>query len=346
MAHRDIVVIGASSGGVEALTNLVAGLPERVPAAVFIVLHIRPDAPSQLPAILNRAGRLPAAHAVDGEPIRLGRIYVAPPGLQTYVERSRIGVRRAPAENLHRPAIDPLFRTAAHHHRGRVIGIVLSGQRDDGTAGLLAIRRGGGLVIVQDPVDAMFPSMPVNAMESADADYCVRSAEIGPLVARLVGQQLAAPALAVEIPLETVEEAHNSAAALRADQLGRPSSLTCPECQGALWEVAAGSHLKYRCRVGHAFSEQTMLAAQSESIERALWTALRALEERSATMRRAAEHARERGYLSVASSFDERSERIESDVRMLHDLITNGRALEPMPESEPGEPVLNDATNK
>src|SRR5919198_2027101 len=160
MAQHDVVVIGASSGGVEALLKVLSGLPAELAAAVFVVLHVRPDAPSYLPAILNRAGNLPAAHAVDGESIRQGRIYVAPPGHQTYVQKGRIGVRRGPSGNLHRPAIDPLFRTAAHHYGPRCIGIVLSGALDDGSAGLLAIERGGGVTIVQDPTDAAGPHKP------------------------------------------------------------------------------------------------------------------------------------------------------------------------------------------
>src|SRR5437870_1753485 len=131
--QRDVIVIGASSGGVDALVKLVGTLPPGLPAAVFVVLHVRPDVPSQLPAILNRAGALPAAHAVDGEPIRRGRIYVAPPGLQTYVHRGRLSVRRGPQENSSRPAIDALFRTAAHHYGPRVIGVVLTGSLDDGS---------------------------------------------------------------------------------------------------------------------------------------------------------------------------------------------------------------------
>src|SRR5437773_11022892 len=151
MPGHDIIVIGASSGGVEVLTTLVSRLPEALPAAVFVVLHVRPDAPSLLPAILNRAGALPAAHAVDSEPIRTGRIYIAPPGMQMYLHNRRVSVERGPRDNAHRPAIDPLFRTAAHHHGSRVIGVIASGALDDGTAGLHAVKEAGGIAVVQDP---------------------------------------------------------------------------------------------------------------------------------------------------------------------------------------------------
>src|SRR5471030_1262436 len=154
MAGHDIIVIGASSGGVEVLTTLVRSLPVDLPAAVFIVLHVRPDAPSLLPSILSRVGRLPAAHAVDGEPIRTGRIYVAPPGRQLYLNKRRVSVEPGPRENMHRPAIDPLFRTAAQHYGTRVIGVILSGALDDGTAGLQAVKEAGGIAVVQNPADA------------------------------------------------------------------------------------------------------------------------------------------------------------------------------------------------
>src|SRR5438874_2736813 len=178
VAQHDLIVVGASSGGVEALTTLVAGLPSSLAAAVFIVLHVRPEGPSFLPAVLNRAGQLPVAHAVDGEPIRRGRVYVAPPAHQTYLQRGRIAVRQGPQENLHRPAVDPLFRTAAHHYGPRVVGIVLSGVLDDGSAGLLAVRHAGGVTIVQDPSEALFGDMPANAFEAVGPDYCVPVADV------------------------------------------------------------------------------------------------------------------------------------------------------------------------
>jgi two-component system chemotaxis response regulator CheB len=327
MPHHDVVVVGASSGGVEVLATLVSGLPEDLPAAVFIVLHVRPDAPSQLPAILNRAGRLPVAHAVDGEPIRRGRVYVAPPGLQTYLQRGRISVRRGPQENLHRPAVDPLFRTAAHHYGARVIGVVLSGALDDGSAGLLAIKRAGGIAVVQDPDDATVGGMPTNACAQVAVDHCVPSPLLPPLLVELVGSA-AQPDLGAEVPLETFEEAGPSAPFLRSEQQGSEAALSCPECQGTLWQIKDGDTLRFRCRVGHAYSEGAIDRAQSESAERALWSALRALEERVALMRKLSSGARRRGHAAIAALFDERSEQIDRDMMAIHDLIVNSSTLE------------------
>ncbi|PWT84870.1 MAG: chemotaxis protein CheB [Blastocatellia bacterium] len=333
VARRDVVVVGASSGGVEALMTLIAGLPRDFGAAVFVALHTRPDAPSRLPAILNRAGQLPVAHAVDGEPIRRGRVYVATPGMQTSVQNGRIGVRRGPHENLHRPAIDPLFRTAAQHYGIRVIGIVLSGSMDDGSAGLHAIKKAGGLAIIQTPSDAAFPDMPANAATAVEPDYTLPVADLPKLLTELVGSEapeIGGGQLRPETTLETDEEADGAEPVRHSDELGNVSVFTCPDCNGTLWEINSGERLRYRCRVGHAYSEDTMLKAQSDSVERALWAALRALEERETMMRKMAKHARRRGNGTLATMFEERSEQVAGDARTIHDVILMGRTLEPV----------------
>jgi two-component system chemotaxis response regulator CheB len=327
MTH-DVIVIGASSGGVQPLLKIVAGLPRDLAAAVFVVLHVRPDAPTQLPAILNRAAHLPAAHAVDGEPIRRGRIYVAPPNLQTYLHLGRISVRRGPQENSSRPAVDPLFRTAAHHYGPRVIGVVLSGALDDGSAGLAAVKQGGGTAVIQDPDEAEVSNMPANAQARTEVDAVLSADAIPAYLVSLVGRQDEPEAMPLEVPLETAEETPVDERAPETEELGRPSGLTCPDCHGALWEIEDGGPLRYRCRIGHAYSQEAMIAAQGESVERALWAALRALEERIALLDKLARSARDRGHVQVAELFDERTRTVADDVRTLHDLIVNGGTLE------------------
>jgi two-component system chemotaxis response regulator CheB len=328
MAHRDMVVIGASSGGVEALVALLAGIPDDFPAAIFVVLHVRPDLPSQLPAILNRAGHLPASHAVDAEPIRRGRVYVAPPGMQTYVHHGRMSVQRGPLENLYRPAIDPLFRTAAHHYGPRVIGVILTGSMDDGSAGLLAVKRGGGLTVVQDPVDAAFSAMPGNAIKAVSPDHVVPLREIAPLLNELVSQHIGHHGLQKEVALETAEEAPPGAPFQRSEEQGSPSNLACPECHGTLWEKEEEGAIRFRCRVGHGFSQGAMIKAHTDSVERALYTSLRALEERVALLQKLATHARERGHAAVATLLEERLGRVGDDVKVLHGVIKNGSSLD------------------
>jgi two-component system chemotaxis response regulator CheB len=328
---HNIIVIGASSGGVEVLTRLVSRLPESLPAAVFIVLHVRPDAPSMLPAILNRVGLLPAAHAVDNEPIRTGRIYVAPPGMQMYVHHRRVAVERGPRENMHRPAIDPLFRTAAHHHGTRVIGVIASGALDDGTAGLQAVKEAGGIAVVQDPADAACGSMPAHAMARVTVDYCVKADALGDLLIRLAHQPAPDARPPALVPLETPEEAAGTADLPETGAaLGVESGLTCPECSGILREVREGDVLRFRCRVGHAYTSHTMLEAQGDAIERALWTAVRQLEERTVLIQKLASSARERGHEGVAAIFDDRSVALGRESQVLRQLIENGRALEPI----------------
>ena len=328
---HDIIVIGASSGGVEVLTRLASKLPETLPAAVFVVLHVKPDAPSLLPAILNRAGRLPAAHAVDAEPIRAGRIYVAPPGMQMYVHRRRVVVERGPRENMHRPAIDPTFRTAAHHHGSRVIGVVVSGALDDGTAGLHAVKEAGGIAVVQDPADATCASMPAHAMDRVAIDHCVKSADLADLLVRLVREPAPDPDPASPVPLETSEEAAGTPEfPMTGAIVGVESGLTCPECNGILREVREGDVLRFRCRVGHAYTSQTMLEAQGDAIERALWTAVRQLEERALLIRKMAAAAREREHDAIATMFEDRAIALSREVAVLRELIEAGRALEPL----------------
>lgn len=335
MAGRDVVVIAASTGGVEALTRVVRNLPAELGASIFVVLHVRPDTPSMLPAILNRNGRVPAAHAVDGEPIRRGRIYVAPPGYQTYLRRGRIEVKRGPRENMLRPAADPLFRTAAHHYRERVIGVVLSGALDDGTVGLRWIKNAGGIAVVQEPSDAACPGMPQNAVSQVPVDHVMPADQIGMLIVQLAGEVDGGKPGMGEVPLETVEESSYEHARARVEALGPASTLTCPECNGALWEVRDGDTLHYRCRVGHAYSADTLLNASSESVERALWSALRALEERAALVRRMALEARERHHEAIAVMFDARVDEITRDATAIHELISQGRALEEMANDGP-----------
>lgn len=183
-------MIGASAGGVQALCQVVTGLPRDLPAAVFAVLHVPPHPVSALPAILHRCGPLPATHPEDGEAIHAGRVYVAPSDRHLLVGRGRVSVHRGPRENGYRPSLDVLFRSAARSHGRRVIGVVLTGNLDDGTAGLLAIKSHGGLAVVQDPAEADYSGMPESAIENVDVDYVVPLAEIPALLVDLVGREL------------------------------------------------------------------------------------------------------------------------------------------------------------
>jgi two-component system chemotaxis response regulator CheB len=291
MPNHDIVVVGASAGGVPALKELVSLLPPDFPATVFVVCHLAPRTPSALPHILSRVGRLPAVTPVDGDPVSPGIVYVAPPDCHLLVERDRIGVVRGPKENRHRPAVDPLFRSAAWAYGPRVVGVVLSGSLDDGTAGLWAIKSCGGTTIVQDPADALYPEMPRSAVQQQEVDHVLPVSQIGPLLTVLANQPV--DSWNGHEPPETIKTEIEFAKMNRdlADMssLGRLSPFTCPACRGALWELQSGDLLRYRCHVGHAYSRETLLTEQTSAIEDALYASLRAVEEKITALRRLSE---------------------------------------------------------
>jgi two-component system chemotaxis response regulator CheB len=289
--NRDLVVVGASAGGVEALRALVGALPADLPATVLIVLHIPRDAPSALPTILTRSGPLPATPAVDGEELLPGHILVAPADRHLLVLDGRIRLGRGPAENGHRPAIDPLFRSAVRAGGARVIAVVLSGSRDDGAVGAATVAAHGGVVLVQSPDEALYPSMPRAVLTRTEPAHIAPAAALGKLIGELAGTPVAEPdaVQAADARLDG-EVAISDFADLTTDRLaGFEPGFGCPSCGGSLGEVTdEGAVPRFRCRVGHAWSPESLLAEQAVTTEGALWTALRALEEKAALSRRIA----------------------------------------------------------
>lgn len=352
MSGHDIITIGASSGGVEALMALTRDLPEDLPAAVFIVLHLSPDSTSMLPHILGRRCPLPVAAATDGEPIRPGRVYVAVPDRHLIVDPGVVRVVRGPRENRHRPAVDVLFRSAARAYGPRVVGVVLTGALDDGSAGLLAIKRQGGLAIVQDPDEALIPSMPVNALRHAPVDHTLRLAAIPAKLAALAGEPPAekgAPPVPREIEYE-VGMARQDPVALRvlAPPNGALSSFTCPECHGPIWEIQDNSLLRFRCRTGHAYTADSFLEEQSEALEAALWMAVNTLEESAQMSARLATEAGGRGHHLVQDRFTDKARTARERAAIIRQVIHNGevegatRSSEAVAEERPDR--LEDAT--
>lgn len=309
LASLPIIVIGASAGGVEALQKLVRGLPSELDAPVFIVQHIPNSAVSVLPNILNRVDHLRAAHPRNGEKIRPNRIYVAPPDHHLTVDDGRVRLMRGPKENRHRPAIDTLFRSAAKFYGPAVIGVVLTGFLDDGTNGLITIKQRGGIAIVQDPYDAISPGMPRSAVERVDVDYVLPLAAIPAKLAELVGRH------------KSQTGAHAMAQS-SAPNHEKPSTLTCPDCNGALWEVEEGAGLRFVCRVGHAYSVDSMFSAQADAVERALWAATRSLEEGAELSRKLARRARERDHEASARMFEQRAQSKKEHADVLRGVLS------------------------
>lgn len=319
---RDIVVIGSSLGGVEALSALVSQLTDGLPAAVLVVQHSAEEARGLLGEILSSRGTMPATTAEDGmQPVR-GRIYVAPPGRHLLLAESGIRVVFGPRENRSRPAIDPLFRTAAVNYRTRVIGVILTGLLHDGAAGLLAVERCGGLPVVQAPDDAPHPEMPRQALAAVRGAHQVPLSDLGPLLARLVREPAPEPA---PVPETLRIEARLTERAMRNDDWhqvpSRPTDFTCPECSGAIREIEDEGIRRYRCRVGHAYSTEALVAAKDEGLEEVLWVALQTLQERAQMLDTLAGEDRQRGWSRSAASFDERAREAHGQATRLREFI-------------------------
>ncbi|PYP79198.1 MAG: chemotaxis protein CheB [Gemmatimonadetes bacterium] len=312
MPGHDVIVLGASAGGVEALSAVIAGLPADLHAAVCVVIHLRPEASSRLAAVLARVTRLPVIPARNRMALRRGVVHVGVPDLHLLIEADgddgRVRLVRGPRENRTRPAVDPLFRSAALAFGPRVIGVVLSGALDDGTAGLWAVKDRGGIAVVQDPDDAAVPSMPSSALAEVAVDHVAPAREIGPLLGRLARE--AAPAqvpvgkqpadeLAREVGIAAIDEAAHA----RSERYGDPSRFTCPDCGGVLWELSGEGPLRFRCEVGHAHSAATLAETQTEAAEAAMWSALRALEDKAELARQRSIAATGRGLAASAALF-------------------------------------------
>ncbi|HYF64624.1 MAG TPA: chemotaxis protein CheB [Herpetosiphonaceae bacterium] len=318
---RSIIVLGASAGGVEALTATMAGLPPVIDAAIFAVIHMPAQSPSMLAAILDRAGPLPVKQASDGAAIQAGRVYVACPDNHLVLEQGVMRVVHGPRENRYRPSIDVLFRTAANAYGRRVIGVVLTGSLDDGTAGLIAIKRQGGLAIVQDPDEAVYPSMPRSALQHVAVDHIVRLAQLPAVLAHLTATMpsYALPDLA---PAASPPTPEMEAEMVQINDLpGKPSPYSCPECHGVLWEIQDGALTRFRCRVGHAFSPESMLAEQSDTLEVALWSALKTLEESASLSRRLEAQSTERGHQHMARRFAEKAATAERRALVIRQVL-------------------------
>ena len=351
MPKRDVIVVGTSAGGLEALKSLVGQLPADLGAAVFIVWHVPADQPSLLPQILSRYSALPVAHATDGEAFEPARIYVAPPDRHLVLEPDRTGyvrVTHGPRENRFRPSVDVLFRSAARAYGSRVIGVVLTGMLDDGASGLYAIKECGGQAIVQDPLEALFPEMPISAMRAVAVDHTVSINDLGRLLVRLVNNTDAQPSAHDKSPAgeamwnrmdaEVRIALEDKALYLGAANLGEPSLYACPECHGVLSQIEEGSLLRFRCHTGHAYSLSTLLSGITGSVEDSLWNAVRALEEAEMLMSHIARHLRESGHEEAAQVFDQKVQQVGQRGELVrqavlsHEVLTEPIVEAPLPE--------------
>ena len=319
---RDIVVIGASAGGVEALRQLVGDFPAGWQAAVFVVIHLPAGGESMLPVILERSGPLPARHPADGMKIVPGTVFVAPPNHHMILDDGHVRLTRGPRQNRHRPSVDTLFRSAACSYGPRVIGTVLTGALSDGSVGLRSIRARGGVAIVQDPRDAKFPSMPQSALSSAPVDHCVPLAELAPLLVRLAAEP--APAHVPETTKELKMEVRHDRGDLSVDldRMGTASYFTCPECHGTLWEIRDGDLMRYRCRVGHGYSAEGLIEHMDDNLEDSLWEAARSMMENAHLKERVAARLIENDKQELGWKLQKQAAEIRVQAGAIRDLVS------------------------
>ena len=327
---HDIVVIGTSAGGLKAVSAVLSVLPADFPAAIFLVQHMASDQKSYLPELLDDVCDLPVSSPPDNERFVRGRVYVAAPDHQLLLHEDRVRAIRGPQENRFRPSIDALFRSAARSHGSRVIGMILTGSLDDGTVGLQTIKKRGGITVVQDPDEAEYPSMPRTALRYVEVDHTVKIAEAGALLLRLVLEppppQEGFPLTpAIEIESRIAEQLMNTREFLGSvEKIGKRTTYTCPECNGAIWEIGLNEPMKLRCHVGHSFTGEIFSAQQSTNMENALWSAVRIMEEKVTFCRQLAERKRARGLPDEAVTHEKEAEDLDREVTRVRDLIVCG----------------------
>lgn len=330
LTRRDVVVVGASAGGVEALRAMAASLPPDLPVTVLVVLHLPSYGHSVLPDILARSGSLPARHVTGPTPFVPGEILVAPPDRHLVVSDDGVDVTAGPRENGHRPAVDVLFRSAARVLGPRVVGVELSGVLDDGAAGMWSIRGRGGLVVVQAPGDCLYPDMPRSVMAQMEPDHVAKASELGSLLDRVCREEFSPGVVAPPSDLLVAETAlaHMEEFVMNAvDRPGTPAGFSCPDCGGTLFELHDGAVTRYRCRVGHAWTSKGLLGEQSQQLDTALWIALRALEEKAALASQLAERAAESGSRLTADRFGEQAREAHESANRVRELIERRPAV-------------------
>jgi len=307
-----VVVIGASAGGIQALCRILESLPPHFGAPLLAVIHTG-EGPSVLDEVLQRCGGVKVVRAVKSHKLREGHLYIGTPNRHLIVQDGSVSSVMGPRENRQRPAVDALFRSAARAHRSEVIAVVLSGYLDDGSAGALAVKARGGTVIVQDPREAEAPMMPQNVVQQVGADFCLPLAEIPSTLTRLIEQSKSKK----EKPRKLNSRTNGSKTKSTKTEM-EPPALSCPECGGALLELKDGKVVQYRCHVGHTYSQDTFTEAHSEALERALWVALRKLnEQKSFSQQLAARSTNGEG----RQRFEEHAVTAEHDMQLLHEIL-------------------------
>jgi two-component system, chemotaxis family, protein-glutamate methylesterase/glutaminase len=351
MENFPIIVIGASSGGVEGLRELFRGLKPNLHAAIFVVLHLPPDAKSFLPQILSRYCSIPVAQAQDEEKIQPGHAYIAPPDKHLILKNGIMRLAFGPKVNYSRPAIDPLFESAAANYGSRVIGVILSGNLSDGTQGLMRIKQTGGVAVVQDPEEALFPGMPSSALQYVPIDHLLSVSEVAPLINRLSDQAVLVEG---EKPVNPTQPAFSEDETnlikddIKSYEQGNGSNqrsvISCPECGGVLWELQNGEMMSYRCHTGHVYNPEVLLASRGTELEKSFWTTIRLLVEKAAIANRLASNAKEGQNKDLEAYYLSIAEEAEYEAKRIRDTWFHGKAKDSRNVSA-GEQVNDESTS-
>jgi two-component system chemotaxis response regulator CheB len=331
MSTQNIVVIGASAGGISPMKELVKGLPSNYKGTIFIVLHIPAASETELPRILSNAGPLKAVLAKDDEPFKPGMIYVAPSDHHLLLHNGRMVVRRGPKENCFRPSIDVLFRSAAHEYRSRVVGIILSGVLNDGTSGAWAIERLGGTVILQDPSEAQQPQMVENVLEYVKPHYTLPASTMGAKLVDLAKKKAVSKDVSARLlerlKTEVIIAKQDNAFEMGIMEMGELTPFTCPDCHGTLVRLKEGELIRFRCHTGHAYTSSSLLADVTGSVESMLWQSMRGMEEMSMLLKQIGEHFKERGNVATSALFREQASDAARRAQIIHDSLFEMRRL-------------------
>jgi len=334
---RCLIVIGASAGGIEPLGKIIQGVPADLPAAICAVVHIPPTRDSLIDQVIGRRAQLPTRKAYSGMKLEEGRVYVAPPDRHLWVDDGRLRLLYGPKENGLRPAIDPTFRSAASAYGSSVVGVLLSGMHDDGVVGLRIVREKEGVAIVQDPTEADFPYLPLRALEENEIDHVCKVADMIPLLVQLAHErsQRMVRSKMKPVPIETEKEevAREKQEFAEGGAPGTATGLTCPDCGGAIWEFDKEGVLQFRCHVGHVYSSDSFVDEQAKTVEMAMWTALRALEEKEMLLKRLASRARDRGAELSVRQFETAAEAVAEKIGLIRRAID--AAYPPSNKAEP-----------
>lgn len=327
---RDVVAIGCSAGGLEALGRILQRLPADLPASVVIVQHIAPSPAPYLVALLQRDTELPVRWVEQGAPMEQGHIYVAPPDVHVLFQDSHFALSSGPRENHARPSIDKLFRSAAVTHGSRVVGALLTGMMHDGVAGLRAIQEAGGHTIVQDPSDAAYPELPGRALTAMTPNRILPVDQIGPTIATLAGEPVPPRPIPARLLYEAELDAVGAVEPGLLSKIGSQTPISCPECNGPTWQINDDHPPRVRCYLGHANTALDVLTSGSQQVELALWTAIRALSDRAVTFDLLAADATGMGQLHVADAYTARAKEARDHAAVAREFMMNlKRRLDP-----------------